>query len=192
MLTFRRRFSIMSSTLTASVRWVPCLFAIAAMPHAAIAAKSQASVQLSAAYVVVDQREKGFVVFTSLAASMTPKKLSEIRQKVAEADDVSLVRWADFEKNVTQYAKATMLVNDYPQINISDGLLCLLGTKRAMGAPWGLSWNGGIALTYRDYQHVRRSYQRYLKNPATHQAETDPRADPIYPNHHLTFAGCQR
>lgn len=153
---------------------------------------NSSSIHSSSAYVIVDQSEKGFVVFTGLAHNTPPAKLANFRKKVNARDGVSMVTWSEFVKNLDGYAKATILVDDYPQVDAVDGMLCLMSKKITLGAPWGLTWNGGIAFTYRDYQHTRRNYKKYLKNPAAYQATTDPRRDPIYPNHHLRFAGCQR
>lgn len=144
------------------------------------------------ALVVVDQRDPSYTVFMPLAKDTPAEKLQKIKQKVASDDRTALVSWENFVKNATDYGKQTIKVNDYPNIDTVDGLTCLLGKKVAKNGMWGLTWNGGIALMYRDYERARKSYKKYLLDPSSHQAETDPRADPIYPNHHLTFAGCKR
>lgn len=167
--------------------------ACASSPKSASESVSKsASAAASAYFVVVDQSEKGFVVFTSISSSTNPKKLAKIRKKVDADDSMTMHTWSAFVNNLPGYAKETMLVDDYPQVDVVAGLPCLLSKKYSVGAPWGLSWNGGIALTYRDYQRVRRSYKKYLKDPQSHKAKKDVRADPIYPNHHFKLVGCQQ
>lgn len=110
-------------------------------------AGEQTAKQSASAYVIVDQSEKGFVVFTGLAHNTPPAKLADFRKKVNARDGVSMITWSEFEKNLNDYAKATMLVDDYPKIDAVNGhaLLieqeknswCTLGTH----LEWGYSLN---------------------------------------------------
>lgn len=144
------------------------------------------------AFIIVEQKEPSFTVFIALSKDTKPEQLAEIKEKVSAAKDTVLLPWDTFLQQINSYISHVMKVDDYPNINITDGLVCLLGSNGAPGAPWGLTWNGGIALTYRDYESVRKSYAKYLKDPASHEANTKPNTDSIFPNHHLTFAGCKQ
>lgn len=148
------------------------------------------SSQSESQFVVIDTSEPAFTVFTGIPKALDEQKLAEIKRAVSGKATATMLSWQDFVARVDEYAHAVMLRDDYPGINSVDGIVCLVGSRQGTGAPWGLVWNGGIALTFNDYQHARRSYQTYKTNPATYEPIADPRRDPIHPNGHLPFAGC--
>lgn len=142
-----------------------------------------------ASYVVVEQIEPSFIVFTGIPKDIDKEKFEKIKDAVAKDDHAQMFEWQEFTKRVQAYADSIIVINDYPDISTTEGLLCLL--KKAPGAPWGLTWNGGIALTYNDYQHARRTYASYKENPKAHKP-LHPRGDPVNPRGHLPFFGCMR
>lgn len=101
-----------------------------------------------------------------------------------------MLTWEQFLESVNEYARSVILRNDYPSVSVVDGVVCLVASKKGSGAPWGLTWNGGIALTFNDYQHVRRTYKSYKANPAGYRPIRDPKRDPVNPGGHLPFGGC--
>lgn len=142
----------------------------------------------TASFVLVDQSESAFTVFAGIAKDTNERELEEIRSKVANQERVSMLTWNEFTASVNKYARSTIVRNDYPNVSVVDGLVCLVG--RTPGAPWGLAWNGGIALTFNDYEHVRQSYESYKANPDAYRPMRDPRADPVNPGGHLPAFGC--
>lgn len=149
-----------------------------------------AGIQSRAAFVLVEQREPAFTVFAGIPSGLDKAKLEEIKAKVARDDKVSMLTWKQFTEKVKDYARAVIKRNDYPKFSVVHGLVCLVGT--APGAPWGLTWNGGIALTYNDYQYARRRYASYQADPGAYRPQRDPRADPVNPGGHLPAFGCLR
>lgn len=142
-------------------------------------------------FVVVDRSEPAFIVFTGLPKSLSKEQLQDIKQKVSSREQtLRILTWEQFLESVDRYARSVMLRNDYPNIRVVDGLVCLVASKQGAGAPWGLTWNGGIALTFNDYQHARRTYEAYKGNPTAYRPIQDPRRDPVNPGGHLPFAGC--
>lgn len=146
-----------------------------------------AQLEAHCARVVVDESEPPFIVFTGIPDDTDETKLDEIRDAAASRDRVTLLSWDEFVEGLTGYASTVMLRNDYPDINTTDGLACLVA--RMPGSPWGLTWNGGIALTFSDYQHARSSYSGYVAAPDTYRPR-DARADPVNPLGVLPAAGC--
>ena len=138
--------------------------------------------------VLVDQGELAFIIFTGLPKDTDAAMLDEIRSKIATKEKVSMLTWKQFTANVDSYVKATVVKNDYPNFSVVDGLVCLL--SRAPGAPWGITWNGGIASTGNDYRHAREQYEAYKSNPDAYSPISDPRADPVNPGGHLPAFGC--
>jgi len=144
----------------------------------------------SSQFVAIDQHEPAFIIFTGIPKNLDEKKLEEIKLKVSSREKLTLLTWQQFLERVDEYARLVILKNDYPNIRIVDGLVCLVASKKGTGAPWGLTWNGGIALTRNDYKHARQTYESYKANPASYKPIRDPRADPVNPGGHLPFAGC--
>lgn len=143
-------------------------------------------------YVVVDQSEKAFTVFTGIPTRINKKQFESIKLKVSSRKTLTMLTWQRFLENVDRYAKSVMLRNDYPNSRVVDGIVCLVGSKKGSGAPWGLTWNGGIALTYNDYQHARKTYKSYMADPGSYKPIRDPRKDPVNPSGHLPFGGCAK
>ncbi|OOZ42476.1 hypothetical protein [Solemya elarraichensis gill symbiont] len=141
-----------------------------------------------ASHVIVDQSEKGFIVFTGVPQETDKAMLKEYRAKASKLDKVVIVSWQQFLDNIQKYFLATVLRNDYPKSKVVDGLICLVGKQPA--APCGLTWNGGIALTRMDYNHVRKTYQTYKADPDKYKPIRNPKADPVNPKGHLPYFGC--
>jgi len=148
------------------------------------------NIPTASSFVVIDRREPAFIVFTGIPKTLEQKKIDEIRLKVSSNETSTMLSWQEFMVRVDEYARSIMLRNDYPNTRSVDGIVCLVASQQGTGAPWGLTWNGGIALTFNDYQHARRSYQSYKENPAAYEAIRDPRRDPVDRGGHLPFGGC--
>lgn len=155
-----------------------------------VKARSDVKIESASKYVVIDHSEPAFIVFTGIPKRLTKEKVEEIRQHVAKRKTAAMLTWQQFLQRVDGYARSVMLRNDYPKVNVVDGIVCLVASKKGSGAPWGLTWNGGIALTFNDYQHARRTYAAYKKDPASYKPIRDPRRDPVNPGGHLPFFGC--
>lgn len=164
----------------------------ASTPSTAIEVTPRSSLDIKSAsqFVVVDQSEPAFIVFTGIPKNIDKKKLKEISSMVSNQEKLSMLTWEQFLESVNEYAHSVIVRNDYPNTRVVDGLVCLVASERGSGAPWGLTWNGGIALTFNDYQHARRTYELYRTNPASYKPIRDPRKDPINPGGHLPFGGC--
>ena len=113
-----------------------------------------------------------------------------IKQKVSTRETLIMLPWEQFLESINEYALSVILVNDYPDIRIVDGIVCLVASRRGTGAPWGLTWNGGIALTRNDYNHAKRTYESYRASPAAYKPTQDPGSDPVHPGGKLPFGGC--
>jgi hypothetical protein len=156
----------------------------------AVAARSDINIDSVSKLVVVDQGEPVFTVFTGIPEDIGGERFQDIKLKVAENETLTMLTWQEFLEHVDEYARSVVLRNDYPNIKIVDGIVCLVASKRGVGAPWGLTWNGGIALTFNDYQHARRTYESYKADPAAYKPIRDQRRDPINPGGFLAFGGC--
>jgi len=143
----------------------------------------------STKFVSVDLREPSFMVFTEIPKDAAEKELQMIRSGASNVKDVRILTWKQFTNSVGGYARALILRYDYPDFQVEDELLCLM--EKQPGTPWALTWNGGIALTFKDYQFVRQRYARYMENPAEYSPIGDPREDPVNPDGFLQAFACR-
>jgi hypothetical protein len=128
-------------------------------------------------YVVIESREKAFTVFQP-APGMSLERLQRLVAGHDAPGTARIVAWADLPAAVREEAAKVMLRDDFPGQPVIPGILCLL---RKAPAPWGITWNGGIALTRNDYDDARRTYATKAP-PAAHS--------PVDPRGHLPAFGC--
>lgn len=120
-------------------------------------------------------------------AGIPGDKEDAVREKLKAAPDgVELVDWRAFAGSRDKYLAAQIRENAYPDSRTVEGIVALIRTYP--GTPFGLTWNGGIAFTYNDYQYAKHIYRQYQDDPEGYrkqQAGMDPRGDPINPGNHL-------
>jgi hypothetical protein len=133
------------------------------------------------ALVVVDTSERAYTVFMAVSA----KDLDRVRSQTAGRQGVAIIARSKLEQEKKHYIASRILRDEYPSSGAVDGILALLA--KYPDAPFGLTWNGGIAFTYNDYAHATKLYEAYLKDPAEYvRAGTPhPHVDPINPKGHL-------
>jgi hypothetical protein len=153
--------------------------------------KSSENQVTNISYVVVDQRGSGYITFQGIPKTTSSTDIQNIRKRAAKlGKNVSMISWDAFSTSIDQYLRDTILINDYPKYDQKRAIKCLLGA--APGSPWGVTWNGGIAFTNMDYQHVQKTYERYKKSPKEYRPIKDPRRDPVNPGGFLPFFGCSQ
>lgn len=130
-------------------------------------------------HVVIEQTTPAYTVFAGLTDE---QKAKFDAQRPADSE---LVDWPDFPADAEKHVTARIVHDDYPNVDVTAGVLALI--RRYPGAPIGLTWNGGIAITYNDYRHAETGYAMYQKDPKAYEAwrPHDRRADPIHPLNHL-------
>lgn len=142
-----------------------------------------ASLPLSSSdFVLIDRTDDAYAVY----AGIPKEKHDEIKAQLSTAPQgIDLVAWQVFVKNSDDYIKAKILADDYPGSRTIPGVVELV--RRFPGTPVGITWNGGIAITTRDYQHAKRLYEQYKADPASYERirKPDSHADPINPKSHL-------
>jgi tetratricopeptide (TPR) repeat protein len=149
----------------------------------AIVEKALSPAHLSSGdFVLIDRTEEAYTVYTGIPNN----RLGETKAKLSNAPQgIALVTWEAFIHDSDKYVKAQIVKDEYPESRTTAGVVELVG--KFPGTPIGLAWNGGIAITYMDYQHAKRIYERYKADPASYERNRnrDPRADPINPKGHL-------
>lgn len=157
-----------------------CLFilmACAAPPDASRGATPTGS----ESYVLLDTSEAAYTILIAFPGSA----LEAVRSKIGSRTDVLLLTKSAFDQYPGRHLLPRILKNEYPQSRVVDGLQQLL--TKFPGAEFGLTWNGGVAVTRNDFQHARRTHSAYQFNPAEYERTRirDPRADPVRPESHF-------
>lgn len=129
------------------------------------------------ALVVVDTSERAYTVFMAISA----EDLDKARSRIAGKPGVAIITRSKLEKKKEHYIGSRILRDEYAGSDAVDGILDLLAKYR--DAPFGLTWNGGLAFTFNDYQHAKKLYEAYLKDPVEYERAGTPH--PINPKGHL-------
>ena len=149
-------------------------------------------------HILVDLSDPAYHVFMGVpvagSAEATLFDLEKAEMTIAEAGSetaVELITLEEFKKeeNKEKYFNSVIIHNDYPQLYEENDIIeefINLVEKNSAG-PFGLAWNGGVALTGNDYGHALEGYELYQEDPDAYE-EWKPKEgswDPIYPFHHL-------
>lgn len=143
-----------------------------------LAARSAAG---PADYVAVIASEPAYTVFHAFPAS----RRAEVEAAYANAKDVRIYDWSVFERDAPRLVKARVLRDEYPNAQVSDGIPALL--RKYPSNPFGVTWNGGVAITANDYDHAEWGYETYRRSPEEYHRSRplDQREDPIDPRGHF-------
>lgn len=132
--------------------------------------------------VFVDQTQAYYTVY----AGIPDEKLAETRARLTKAPPgVELIPLGTFKQNLDRYINSRILRDDYPGSETAAGILALV--QKFPEKPIGLTWNGGIAISFNDFRYAKRLYARYNADPAQASADRTPSShpDPLNPRKHL-------
>ena len=106
----------------------------------------------------------------------------EIKVLASEEENIQIIGWEDFEGIDLE---SEIILDEYENPKVGEGIVELIQVFPL--TPFGLSWNGGIALTFNDYQFAENIYQQYQDDPDNYLQtnERDLNRDPINPQNHL-------
>ena len=131
-----------------------------------------------ASFVIVDKSHPAFTMFMSIPE----EKLEEMRPKLAGQKEILFLEWSEFSQNKDEYLLSNILINEYPESRVAEGVYQLL--ERAPGIPFGITWNGGVAFTSGDYEYVIKTYDLYISSPEEYKCQR-PQIEPIKPELHF-------
>jgi hypothetical protein len=132
-------------------------------------------------FVLIDKNEQAYTVFMVIPED----KVQEVEARFKEGGEVILVTWHDFSDRQDEFIASRIKKDEYTGSRAVEGISALL--EKYPGVPFGLTWNGGIAFTYNDYQHAKRTYNLFANDPEEYERNRirDPRRDPVKPEWHL-------
>lgn len=164
-----------------SVRAIPVLLAVLTLFGGLHAAWAQ---DASLVEVFIDARQDAYVVFQGVSDDTHPLARQEM-EGYAALDKVSLVSWAQFRDNVQNFVASGIIKNEYPGPRTALGILAVL--KSRPGRPIAVTWNGGVAASFFDFQHAVETYEAYRDDPPSYeQNRTQVGADdPLDPDRQI-------
>jgi len=124
-------------------------------------------------HVVVDPSDQHTTTFVGIPKALPDAEFAKLKESLTQRKGAYLVTWAEFKQAPQKHVAVFIRRNDYPEVDVVTGLTHLL--ERYDGNPFGLTWNGGLAITQNDYAHSARTFLVY----------SDPRRDPVHPRNHL-------
>ena len=124
-------------------------------------------------HVIVDPSDKYITTFVGLPKDIPEKEFVALKESLSQRPGSYIVTWQEFKLTPEKYIRPNIRRNDYPDVDVVGGLEKLL--ERYDGTPFGLTWNGGLAVTHDDYAYAARTYAPFA----------DRRADPLHPLNHL-------
>lgn len=131
--------------------------------------------------VFIDARDPAYVVVQGINADTALEAWKEM-EGYAQLENVQIMSWLVFRKEARKVLAPYVRINDYPHTQALMGLLTLI--KKYPGRPFAITWNGGVATTFWDYQHAAETLEEFRKNPKAYKAMA-PDADPVHPNNKL-------
>jgi hypothetical protein len=135
--------------------------------------------------VLVDHSEPAFTVFTAVPERLSATEMQELEAQTEFHPGVQLLPWPVFAERRDQIFDAVIAQDDYPGSGVRAGLVELL--ERYHGTPFGLTWNGGIAFTFQDYQYAKKTHELYVADPSAlgRSSAYMPDQDPLVPALHF-------
>lgn len=126
--------------------------------------------------VMIDARQPAYTVLIGI-----PRENVEQVKKQPKEDGVTLMSWKAFETDAETLIVKGIVKNDYPDIPLVKGISALLKLYPAM--PFGVTWNGGVAVTYNDYKHAEKMYDLHQKSADEYEQKKpkDLASEPIHP-----------
>jgi hypothetical protein len=151
--------------------WTRCLLLVPALLVVAAEAFGAGDV------VLIDTTAPAYTVYARL-----PGERAEAVRKMIAGQPGELVSFDEFAAAPDQYISRKILRDEHAGQRAVEGIVELL--RKYGNTPFGITWNGGIAITRADYQFAKNRYELFNKDPDEYR-RTMPRSDPTDPVSHL-------
>lgn len=173
------------SVLKAARQAPPLQAAPAVAPVAAAPARPAAAPAPAApTWVLINTRRPAFVVYSALDPDTSAARLSAARRNAQADGQIDLVAWDAFVAAPAEQISQRIVRNDYPEINIEQSVIELL--RRYPGKLFGVTWNGGLAVTATEFKYAQSTLAQYRSNPAAVVRKGVGEDDPVYPLSRVT------
>lgn len=132
-------------------------------------------------YVIIDNSKAAYTVFVGIAE----ERLNAVEYQIENEKDVEILTWGKFLREREKYIEQKIIMDEYPNSRAIEGILELV--TKFSDSPFGLTWNGGIAVTQSDYLYAEDTFQQYNIDPARYKVEIfdEQRNEPVNPQGHF-------
>lgn len=133
------------------------------------------------AFIVIDHREKALTIFY-----MIPKEaIDRVKAAIEVKKDIDIITLEEFMNRSYDFVTSRIIRNEYEGAQIEQLVVNFL--HKHAGAPIGVTWNGGIALTDNEAAYAKETYQLYTVDPENYERKKvqGPQADPVNPRRNL-------
>jgi hypothetical protein len=134
-------------------------------------------------HVLVDASKPDITTYVGVSKALPSENFQKLKEALAQRNDAYLLTWEEFKTAPAKHILSKIKRNDYAEVDIGRGMTLLI--ERYNGTPFGLTWNGGLAITGNDYLYSSRSYKAFTNDPGSFSREADRRRDPVHPDNHL-------
>ncbi|PHS78324.1 MAG: hypothetical protein COB59_07680 [Rhodospirillaceae bacterium] len=131
--------------------------------------------------VFIDARDPAYVVIQGVSSD-TPQIAWQEMESYAQLDKIQMMSWLIFRKDARNILSPYVKRNDYPNTQVLMGVLTLL--KKYPGRPFAVTWNGGFAASFWDYQHAAGTLETFRNDPKGYKP-LSPEEDPVNPKNSL-------
>lgn len=111
--------------------------------------------------VFIDARQSAYVTYQGVAEDTSQLARDEMAG-YATLEGITLVPWAEFRDRAQDFIAKGILKNEYPGAGTALGILAVL--KANPGRPIAVTWNGGIATSFFDFQLAVETLEAYQEN----------------------------
>ncbi|WP_139135001.1 hypothetical protein [Magnetovibrio blakemorei] len=131
--------------------------------------------------VFIDARQSAYVTYQGVATDTSQQARDEMAG-YATLEGISLVTWEEFRNQAQDIVAKGILKNEYPGAGTALGILAVL--KANPGRPIAVTWNGGIATSFFDFQLAVETLEAYQENAETYEkSRTEAKEDdPLNPD----------
>lgn len=131
--------------------------------------------------VFIDARQAAYVTYQGVAENASLQAREEMAS-YATLEGISVVPWAEFRDRAQDFVAKGIVKNEYPGAGTALGILAVL--KANPGRPIAVTWNGGIATSFFDFQLAVETLEAYQENAETYEKSRAEAAqdDPLNPD----------
>lgn len=132
---------------------------------------------------VLIERKPAYTTIMGIPAGKT-KAITDTLPSIERAN-VAVNAWPEFRPDTRKILGGVILHNDYPDVALYAGLIEFL--ESYPGAVIGITWNGGIATTARDFAWAEQQLELFRSDPARYDRERqkDRSKDRLHPLNHF-------
>lgn len=134
------------------------------------------------ASVLIDPTHGFATVYVSLPKKVSAPDQEQVDAVMTDHAGAYVVPWTSFLADLSHHVTGRIQKNEYPEADATDALVLLLREFELQA--FGLTWNGGVALTRIDFAFAEWTHESYARDHDFVARPDDALADPLHPWNH--------